>query len=68
MPDVILEIEKQLDLKANLNLLPLLSGDVVKTCVEAIKTKEKNLGYKPDTQLSYGVTLFVDWIRNYYKV
>lgn len=65
--DFILEIEKCLNMKAKLNLLPLQPGDVPATHADTTAI-EKELGYKPDTQLSYGVAQFVNWFRSYYNV
>ncbi|WP_339905575.1 NAD-dependent epimerase [uncultured Cyclobacterium sp.] len=65
--DFILEIEKCLNMKANLNLLPLQAGDVPATYADTTEI-EKELGYRPDTQLSYGVNQFVKWYKSYYKV
>ena len=65
--DFIKEIEDCLGLKANLNLLPLQAGDVPATYADTTPLEEE-LGYKPNTPLSYGVGQFIEWYRSYYKV
>jgi len=65
--DFIKEIEDCLGLKANLNLLPLQPGDVPATYADTTPLEEE-LGYKPNTSLSYGVGQFIEWYRNYYNV
>ncbi|AKP50056.1 NAD-dependent epimerase [Cyclobacterium amurskyense] len=65
--DFIKVIEDCLGLEAKLELLPLQPGDVPATFADT-SPLEQELGYKPDTPLSYGVGQFVDWYRNYYNV
>lgn len=65
--DFIIEIEKCLGMKAKLNFLPLQPGDVPATYADT-SAIEKELDYKPNTQLKYGVGQFIEWYRSYYKV
>ena len=65
--DYIAVIEKVLDKKAKLELLPKQPGDVEETYadVEALKAAT---GFQPRTPLETGVERFVAWYRDYYKV
>jgi len=42
-------------------------GDVI--CTEADVTDLiEETGYKPGTSINQGISLFINWYRNYYKV
>lgn len=53
-------IEKHLNKKAKINMLPMQDGDVYRTWSE-IKDLAKNYDYKPNTTLDFGIKKFVDW-------
>ena len=65
--DYIVALEKALGLTAKKNYLPMQPGDVPAT---AANTDELNawVGFKPNTTVQHGVTRFVEWYRNYYKI
>ena len=65
--DLIGEIEKACGRKAQLNLLPMQDGDIHVTYAD-IGAIERELGYKPETDIRAGVAKFVDWYREFYRV
>ena len=60
-------LEECLGKKAERNLLPLQAGDVPDTYADVSKLIT-DVGYKPDTTVEEGISNFVDWYREYYKV
>jgi len=60
-------IEKALSKKAIKNFMPIQPGDVEATFadVEALMT---DVGFKPSTSIEGGVTKFVNWYLDYYKI
>lgn len=65
--DLIGEIEKACGRKAQLNLLPMQDGDVHETYAD-IAAIERELGYKPETDIRVGVGDFVAWFRQFHGV
>lgn len=65
--DYIAAIEKALNRKATLDLLPLQPGDVPDTYAD-VTDLVRDFDYRPDTSVEIGVSRFVDWYRNYYSV
>jgi UDP-glucuronate 4-epimerase len=65
--DYIKALEKSLEKKAIINFLPLQPGDVPDTCAN-IDNLYKNFNYKPSTKVIDGVSKFVRWYRDYYKI
>ena len=65
--DYIHALESSLGVTAKKNYLPIQPGDVPAT---AANTDELNawVGFKPNTTVQQGVTRFVEWYRNYYKI
>ncbi len=59
-------VEKALNKKAKLNLLPLQPGDVIETYAD-VDDLIQNFSYKPSTSIEEGVKNFIDWYINYYK-
>ncbi|MBN2279864.1 MAG: GDP-mannose 4,6-dehydratase [Candidatus Marinimicrobia bacterium] len=59
-------IEKTLQLKAKVNLLPIQPGDVPETFADIDHTTLK-LGYLPTTRIETGIKNFIDWYKEYYK-
>jgi UDP-glucuronate 4-epimerase len=59
------EMEKQLDKKAILNLLPMQPGDVPATFAD-ISPLQK-LGFQPKIDYKKGIFEFVRWYNSYYK-
>lgn len=64
--DFIAAIENELKIKAKMNLLPLQQGDVPKTWSDT-EDIEKDLNYKPSTDIVTGVREFIMWYKEYYK-
>ncbi|MBI2260322.1 MAG: NAD-dependent epimerase/dehydratase family protein [Caulobacterales bacterium] len=60
-------LEEALGRKAELNMLPVQDGDVVRTEADVAETRAA-LGYAPSTPIEVGVTRFVDWYRGFYGV
>ncbi len=65
--DYIDALEKNLGKKAKINFLPLQPGDVPDTFAN-INNLNKKFNYKPSTSVSEGVSRFVKWYKNYYKI
>ena len=65
--DYIRAIENSLDVRANLELLPLQPGDVVDTFAD-IEGLSRDFNYSPSTSINEGVSKFVDWYKDYYKI
>ncbi len=64
--DFIAELERALGKKAEIELLPLQSGDVPDTYANVDDLVEE-FHYKPATTVEKGINSFVDWYRNYFK-
>ena len=62
--DFIHLIEKGLDKKASLKLMPLQKGDVLETFAD-ISALKRDFGYKPETDLEEGMAKFLAWFREY---
>ncbi|MGH6997050.1 MAG: NAD-dependent epimerase [Phenylobacterium sp.] len=60
-------LEEKLGRKAKLNLLPMQPGDVTRTEADVTETKAA-LDYAPSTPIEVGVSNFVDWYLDYYRV
>tara|TARA_B100000575_G_C23080304_1_gene622407 strand:- start:175 stop:1185 length:1011 start_codon:yes stop_codon:yes gene_type:complete len=65
--DYISALEKTLDKKARINFLPLQPGDVPDTYANVDNIVNK-FNYKPNTSVFEGVSNFVKWYKNYYKL
>ena len=65
--DVIKLIEKELNIKANIEFLPMQPGDVEKTYSD-IKKTNKMLDYRPSTNIDVGIKKFIDWYKDYHKI
>ncbi len=48
-------------------MAPMQPGDVVQTYAD-IDAIERDFGFKPSTMLEIGLSVFVDWYRDYYKI
>ena len=60
-------IEKTLEKKAKIKFLPLQPGDVPDTCAD-IDDLKTEFGYIPKTTVAEGVSKFVEWYKEYYKL
>ena len=65
--DYINALEKALGKKAKINFLPLQPGDVPDTYAN-VDNLNKKFNYKPSTSVNEGVSNFVKWYKNYYKI
>jgi UDP-glucuronate 4-epimerase len=65
--DYIHALEKTLGKKAKINFLPLQPGDVPDTFAN-VDNLIKKFNYKPSTPVGEGITNFVEWYKNYYKI
>ena len=65
--DYIVALENALGKKAKINFLPLQQGDVPDTYAN-VDNLNKQFNYKPSTSISVGVSNFVKWYKNYYKI
>jgi len=60
-------LEEKLERKAKINLLPLQPGDVPDTMAN-VDDLIRDTGFRPETSVETGISHFVDWYRDYYKV
>ena len=65
--DYINALEKTLAKKAKINFLPLQLGDVPDTNA-SVNNLEKHINYKPSTTVIEGISKFVKWYKDYYKL
>ena len=65
--DFIEAIEETLGKKAKKNLLPMQPGDVPSTYADT-SALERDLGYKPYTDVKEGIKKFVEWYRGFYNI
>jgi UDP-glucuronate 4-epimerase len=59
-------LEKCLGKKAKKKMLPMQPGDVPATVADIRKLRK--LGWKPTTRIEKGITNFVSWYKEYYKI
>tara|TARA_X000000950_G_scaffold284010_1_gene386175 strand:+ start:5088 stop:6101 length:1014 start_codon:yes stop_codon:yes gene_type:complete len=64
--DFINAIESSLGIEANKNYIGMQPGDVFATWADSNLLFDLT-GFKPNTQLKFGVSKFIDWYKNYYK-
>jgi UDP-glucuronate 4-epimerase len=65
--DYIDALEKKLKKKAKINFLPLQAGDVPDTYASIKNLKEK-FNYYPKTSVFDGVSKFIEWYKDYFKI
>jgi len=65
--DYIGAIEEKLGKEAKKNFMPLQIGDVPATYAD-VSALESKVGYKPSTSVRDGVSNFIDWYKEYYKI
>lgn len=58
--------EKETGLKFKTKYLPMQSGDVFETFADITKISN-DFGYKPNTSIENGVSLFIQWYLDYYN-
>ena len=59
-------IEKAAGKIADKNYMPMQAGDVPATFAD-IDSLQKEVGFKPNTNIEYGMQQFVDWYKAYYS-
>lgn len=65
--DFISTIESALGRDAKLEFLPMQAGDVKETFADTSKLHELT-GYKPDMPLTKGISKFLKWYKEYYRI
>ena len=60
-------IEKNLGIVAKKKMMPMQKGDV-KVNFADTSDLTKVTGYKPDTDIEYGVRKFIEWFKEYHKI
>lgn len=65
--DYIAAIEKSLGVTAKKNFLPMQPGDVQSTAASTINL-ENWVDFRPDTSVELGVSRFIDWYMDYYRI
>lgn len=65
--DYIREIEKNLGMKAKLNLMPMQAGDVKKSHAD-VSSLIKDFNYAPKWSIESGIENFIRWYLEYYKI
>ncbi len=65
--DFIETIEMAIGKNAKKELLPMQDGDVERTYAD-VQSLIDYIGYKPQTPIQDGITNFVNWYKNYYKI
>jgi len=65
--DFVREIENYLGKKAELNMMPMQSGDVKKSHAD-VSDLVRDFDYTPEWTIKKGVKNFLSWYLDYYKV
>ena len=65
--DYITALEKALGLKAEIKFLPMQDGDILNTHA-SIDTLKKKFDYKPLTNVNEGISNFIKWYKDFYKI
>lgn len=65
--DFITNIEEQLGVKAKIEFMPLQMGDVPSTYADVTSLFE-TINFKPETSVQQGISNFVSWYRDFFKI
>jgi UDP-glucuronate 4-epimerase len=65
--DLIGVLEQTLQMKAELNLLPMQAGDVAETGAD-VSAIRRDIGFEPGTRIETGVSRFVEWYKDYHGI
>jgi len=65
--DMIRYLEKELNVKAKKDYLPLQPGDVTNSDADIEDTIDR-LSFKPETNIKTGISKFIEWYNNYYNL
>ncbi|MEM9328061.1 MAG: NAD-dependent epimerase [Bacteroidota bacterium] len=60
-------IEKEVGKKATINYMPIQTGDVPETYAD-VSSLVRDLDYQPAVSVEYGVSQFIKWYREYYRI
>ncbi|WP_304362833.1 NAD-dependent epimerase [Bacillus sp. AFS041924] len=60
-------LEEKLGIKANIRLLPMISGEVLETYAD-IDQLVQDIQYSPTTSIEEGIAKFVEWFKEYKKI
>ncbi len=60
-------LEEKLGRRDKKEFLPMQDGDVPETYAD-VDDLMRDIGFKPNTDIREGISRFVDWYREYYKV
>jgi len=63
--DFVRALEREIGIKAKIELAPMQPGDVQVTCASTDKLRAE-IGYAPATPLQAGVARFIAWYRAHY--
>ena len=64
LKDFITAIEKKTDRVIEKNFMEIQAGDVTATYADI---SDLELNFKPNTSIDFGISMFVDWYRDYYN-
>lgn len=67
LTEMIGTLERLLGKKARIEYKPMHPGDVEVTCAD-MKPLEERFGFRPNTKLEDGLSVFVDWYREFYRM
>lgn len=67
LTDFIETLEKELNIEAKKEYLPMQPGDVKKTWAN-VDDLVSEYNYEPNTSISVGIKRFVEWFKAYYKI
>ena len=65
--DFIGELERQLEVKAEIDFMPMQPGDVKETIAD-IQASEIDFGFVPKTNIAEGLKNFVTWYKEYFEI
>jgi UDP-glucuronate 4-epimerase len=65
--DFVRIIEKELGMKADIDMQEMQAGDVVQTYANVAETA-RIAGYRPKTTIAEGVPRFIAWYKDYYRI
>ena len=65
--DYIFAIERELDIVAKKEFLPMQPGDVKVTAADT-SLLEDWVNFKPSTSISFGVSRFISWYKKFYNI
>ena len=65
--DYVREIEINLGIKAELNMMPMQSGDVKKSHAD-VSDLIRDFDYTPEWTIKKGIKNFINWYLDYYQL